>query len=532
MSTIVNQTPSSIAVRSFLTSGVFWLVLAIVGGLIFFQEGLNALLVAWQLPEYSHGPLIPVLSLLLFLRQLKEHPVHIGPVNRVPGLILLIVTVLFGLLGKLSGIDDIVTYSLILWTGAILLISFGWKQGKHFWPPVVHLVYMLPLPGVIYYKLSTFLQGVSSELGVFFLRLIDVPVFLEGNIIDLGVFKLHVAEACSGLRYLFPIMSFSYIFAVLYRGPTWHKAVLLLAAVPITVVMNSVRIAVAGWIVNYAGLDWLEGFSHFFEGWIIFMISVLLLFLLAWLMLFLHPEKPGLIDALDLDTSGLGTQAARIRLVEASRGMIFGALIVSTAAVAWYVRPTPDVFVPDRDPFALFPRQLGEWDASPPAMLSADIERVLGADDYHSVQFTSPNEAAPVSFFSAYYEDQTDGGTHSPEVCLPGAGWEIAMLERVDIGAELGFDEPYRINRAIIQKGEARMMAYYWFEQHGRRVAWDFAAKFYLFWDGMTIGRTDGALVRLITPINEDETKAQANARLKKMFLEVTDVLPQFVPGL
>jgi exosortase len=71
----------------------------------------------------------------------------------------------------------------------------------------------------------------------------SVPVFLEGNIIDLGVYKLHVAEACSGLRYLFPILSFSYIFAVLYKGPMWHKAVLLISAAPITVLMNSVRIA-------------------------------------------------------------------------------------------------------------------------------------------------------------------------------------------------------------------------------------------------------------------------------------------------
>ena len=76
------------------------------------------------------------------------------------------------------------------------------------------------------------------------------------------------------------------------------------------------------------------------------------------------------------------------------------------------------------------------------------------------------------------------------------------------------------------------MMAYYWFEQHGRHVAWDFAAKMYLLWDGLTIGRTDGALVRLITPIREGETDAQAETRLKSVFLEVEDVLPRYVPGL
>ena len=101
-----------------------------------------------------------------------------------------------------------------------------------FWPAVLHLVFMLPLPQFLYWRVNTGLQFLSSELGVSFVRLMDMPVFLDGNVIDLGVYKLMVAEACSGLRYLFPIMSFSYVFAVLYTGPRWHKIVLLLSAVP------------------------------------------------------------------------------------------------------------------------------------------------------------------------------------------------------------------------------------------------------------------------------------------------------------
>jgi len=513
--------------------GPFWLLMAVIAAAVFFQEGLNALLVAWQLPEYSHGPLIPVLSGLLFLRQLKTEPVHLGAQNdRWPGLLLLGVALAFGALGKLAQIDDITAYATILWVGAVLLISFGWQQGKHFWPPVLHLVYMLPLPGVLYYKLSTFLQAVSSELGVWFLHVLGVTVFLEGNIIDLGVYKLHVAEACSGLRYLFPILSFSYIFAVLYQGPMWHKAVLLISAAPITVFMNSVRIALAGVIVERWGPEHVEGFSHFFEGWVIFMACVVILFLLAWLMLFIHPDKPSLPEALDLDTDGLVTQLTRLRLVQPSRALILGTLMVTAAAAAWYMRPAVEIVQPSREPFALFPRQMGEWKAGPPKpTLSAAVEQVLGADDYHSIDFSSPKEAAKVEFFSAFYKDQTKGGTHSPEICLPSAGWEIAWLERVDIAPEVGFDAPYMINRAVIQKGTSRMLAYYWFEQHGRHVAWDFAAKFYLLYDGIALGRTDGALVRLITPIVRGETEEEAEVRLKKMFKETVQVLPRFVPN-
>ena len=89
---------------------------------------------------------------------------------------------------------------------------------------MLHLVFMLPLPQFLYWQVSTALQFVSSEVGVALVRGMGVPVYLEGNVIDLGVYQLQVAEACSGLRYLFPIMSFTYVFAVLYRGPRLAQA--------------------------------------------------------------------------------------------------------------------------------------------------------------------------------------------------------------------------------------------------------------------------------------------------------------------
>ena len=176
------------------TPGMFWFLVACVGAAVFFADGLDALFEAWSLPEYSHGPLIPILSGLLFLRQLKEFPPDPGPKrNRWVGVTVVVASLALAALGKLANISDLVAYATILWVGGILLVSFGWETGRHFWPPVLHLVYMLPLPGVIYYKMTTSLQLVSSELGVGFLKLLSVPVFLEGNIIDLGVTRLHVA---------------------------------------------------------------------------------------------------------------------------------------------------------------------------------------------------------------------------------------------------------------------------------------------------------------------------------------------------
>ena len=130
-----------------INPGFFWLLVAVIGAGLFFAEGIDALMAAWSLPEYSHGPLIPILSALLFLRQLKEYPADPGPKrNRWVGVTVIVAALSLAALGKMSNISDLVAYATILWIGGLLLVSFGWETGRHFWPPVLHLVYMLPLP--------------------------------------------------------------------------------------------------------------------------------------------------------------------------------------------------------------------------------------------------------------------------------------------------------------------------------------------------------------------------------------------------
>ena len=107
---------------SWLTPGLLWLVIAILGAGVFFADGLDALLTAWALPEYSHGPLIPILSGLLFLRQLKDYPVDPGPKrNRWIGVTVIVASLMLASLGKLSNISDLVAYATILWVVALLV---------------------------------------------------------------------------------------------------------------------------------------------------------------------------------------------------------------------------------------------------------------------------------------------------------------------------------------------------------------------------------------------------------------------------
>ena len=522
---------------SLMTGGFGTLLfgLLLLASLPVFWRGFVSLIEAWSTPEYSHGPLIPIISLYLFLRELRDAP----PVDpdavprRWPGLLVIGAALALATLGNMVRIPDIVSYAFIVWTGGVVLTVFGWSRGIRHQLPVLHLIFMLPLPQFLYWHMTIFLQGISSQLGVWFVSLAGVPVYLDGNIIDLGVYKLQVAEACSGLRYLFPILSFSYLFAILYRGPIWHKAVLLLMAAPLTVFMNSFRIGVIGILVNSYGIEQAEGFLHFFEGWIIFMACIAILFAMAVLLQRLTPDPRPLSEAIDLDTSGLNRVSMRILTLPATVALT-ASLVMTAAVSALYLsiqRPEPDPVA--RDGFSLFPSNLGEW-TSIRTTLEPEIEQVLAADDYINANYVNTTNGNGVHFFSAFYNKQTEGsGIHSPEVCLPAGGWEIFAL---DTAYRVTFPDTefgsFEVNRAIIQKGLDKQLVYYWFEQRGQRFTNDFTAKMKVVWDSFTIGRTDGALVRFVTPIGRDEDPAQADARIQTLMEEALPRLPRFIPGV
>jgi len=164
--------------------------------------------------------------------------------------------------------------------GALALVLLGVGGVWVIWASRAMLIFLVPLPVLIQYKLSSGLQFISTDIAAFVLRAVGVPVFVEGNIIDMGVAKLEVVEACSGLRYLFPLMSFGFLCGYIYRGPNWHRWLIFLTSVPVTIIMNSIRIAVTGVLYNAYGIGAGDTFLHYFEGWVIFLGCLLLLFAL------------------------------------------------------------------------------------------------------------------------------------------------------------------------------------------------------------------------------------------------------------
>ena len=513
-------------------AGPLLMLLCILAPVPVFWSAFGALAEAWSRAEYSHGPLIPLLSGFLFMREMSQVPPPTRPVtDRWAGVALVGVAMALAVLGNLINIDHIVFYGIILWVGGVVLIGFGFRRGWVFWPAVLHLIFMLPLPQFLYWQMNIQLQYISSEIGVALVRAAGIPVYLDGNVIDLGVYQLLVAEACSGLRYLFPIMSFSYIFCALYRGPWWHKAILLLAAVPLAVLMNSFRIGMIGVLVDNYGIEHAQGFLHYFEGWVIFGACVGLLFLLARTLQWLARDRRPLSEALNLEFTGMGAQFRRFLDTTPSLALAVAAFGTVAVSAVWLATPKAEAVVAERTAFDFFPRNLAGRVAGPPIVLEPGVARVLAADDYFGADYAAEGQF-PIEFFSAYYANQTDGSSiHSPEACLPGGGWEMFDLDRrlITLPPEAGV-EPFHVVRAIIQKGQAKQLVYYWSEQRGRRTTGELESRVWQLYDAIKMGRTDGALVRLITPLPPQGGIEEADARLTAFMAELMPELGAFIP--
>ena len=517
---------------AFAASGLIWLLAAAAGMIALYWTGLVSLLDAWDRPEYSHGYLIPPIALYLFLTRTSQIKggADVSHPNRALGVAIVLVGLLVGLLGNLVHIPDISTYGFITCAAGLVLVVFGTRQGLLLWVPLLYLVFMLPLPNFMYWPLSITLQTWSSQIGVAIISMVGIPVYLDGNVIDLGIYKLQVAEACSGLRYLFPLASFGFLFAVLYKGPVWHKVVLFLSAAPITIAMNCIRIATIGVLVDRFGIEQAEGFLHLFEGWIIFVACLCVLYLEAMLLQRLVKDRKPVHTMLDINFSNFTNQLSRIFNIKTSRSLMFVCSAILLTGVAWHLTPARAAVTPERDPLVLFPMSLEEWRGQR-SSLDANIERVLEADDYLVADYSSTINQHSVNLFIAYYKTQNEGsGIHSPEVCIPAGGWEVSTWRSAQTTVSMPSGSKLEVNRAVIQKGLRQQLVYYWFEQRGRQLTSDYAAKAYTVWDSATLRRTDGALVRVVTPIGPAEKLASADERLQKFLATAVKELPSYVP--
>ncbi len=502
----------------------------IVGLGVVFHGGLAHMVAEWSTDEYSYAYLIPPLTAWLLWQKRGAIATAAQGRGAWSGVGITALGLVLGLFGQVSTIWSVKQYAFLVTLAGLSVVLVGWRGTKVAAPPLAYLLFMVPLPALLYLDLSARLQLISSALGVAVIRALGISVFLEGNVIDLGSYKLQVVEACSGLRYLFPLLSFGYLCGLLYRGPAWHKFLLLVATVPITIVVNSVRIGITGVLVEYAGIALAEGFLHAFEGWVIFLLALALLFGTMWLMARLGGGNLG--DRLDLGVLWPARGADGIHWRRSRRGPLLAAAgAVCLIAVVTVLLPQRAEGIPAHRDLATFPLELGAWRGRRLTLEPIYID-ALKFDDYLVADYVAPPyPTTPVNLYIAYYGSQrTQASIHSPRHCLPGGGYEITSFGHVTVPVAGDGGAQLDVNRAAIAKGTQKQIVYYWFEQRGRRLTGELAVKLALFWDALTKNRTDGALVRLVTEVRPDEPTEAADARLQAFTAAVLPEIARYLP--
>ena len=273
-----------------------YLAIAALLGTIYFRVAAKLVYDWYTIPDYSHGFLVPFFALFLLWdkrKVLRSTPVK-GSWHGISLVLLSIAILILGVYGV-----DLFTarISFVLLLAGIVWTLFGWQMLRELRFPLLVLVLAIPFPTILFNKITFPLQLFASRLASDLLPLLGVPVLLEGNVIQLPVMKLEVAEACSGIRSLMSLFTLAVFYGYFLERTTRRRVLLALASIPIAVAANVLRIVGTGLCVQYWDPVKALGFFHEFSGWVMFVISLVCLYLVHRLMRLVSPgvamEAPG-----------------------------------------------------------------------------------------------------------------------------------------------------------------------------------------------------------------------------------------------
>lgn len=506
--------------------GTTFLLLCLV-----FRNSLQDMLDVWlNVEEYSHGIFIPVITLYFLWLRRSEFTICSKLTDSFLGLFLMLIGLFLFILGGMAALRPIEQYAFLVVLAGLFAVVFGYSGLKIASVPLLFLFFMVPFPAFIISNLSSKLQLVSSWLGVEFIRSCNIMVFLEGNVIDLGEYKLQVVDACSGLRYLFPLSSLAFLCAFLFKGPFWQKFIIFLSSVPLTIFMNSFRIGVIGVLVDNWGSSMAEGFLHDFEGWAVFLLCMVLLFIEMWIFSRISGQNFGFSELVQIPAEwGTIKRSAYNPVLNHSIYIVLVLLFIGFGA-SELSKNRVDI-IPERKAFVTFPSEVGLWHGQNQYLSKLYLDE-LKLTDYVVMDYFNSETGNKVNFYSAYYETQRKGaGVHSPRSCIPGSGWRITLFEEQVLPEFTIEGESLHIDRAIIEKGENKQLVYFWFQQRGRTLTNEYLMKWYIFYDSLTMNRTDGALVRLVTDINSGEDLSNADQRIQGLLRDILPQLGNYIPG-
>jgi exosortase len=244
----------------------------------------------WSDPNFSHGFFVPAFAAYIVWQD-RPRLRAITPTPSNWGLPIILLSLLILILGVFGAELFLSRISLLFLAGGIIVFLRGWVALRAVLFPLIFLVLMIPIPAIVFSQITFPLQILASKLSAWLLPFLGVPVLREGNVINLPAMPLEVAEACSGIRSLLSLTTLAIMYGYLLEKRIGVRVLLGLASIPIAVAANGLRIVGTGLLVQYWDPDKAEGFFHAFSGWLVFVVSLLMLFVLHRFIVAMGPKN-------------------------------------------------------------------------------------------------------------------------------------------------------------------------------------------------------------------------------------------------
>jgi len=259
----------------------WWKAVVIAGVLLWLYMPTLAHLVSqwWNDPNYSHGFFVPLFSAFVIWQE-RNKLSGLNPQPSWAGLLFLGFGLCVLIVGQMGAELFLSRLSVLIVLAGLIVLFLGWNFLRALIFPWAFLLLMIPVPAIVFNQITFPLQLLASKVASTALPWMGVPVLREGNVIVLPAMALEVAEACSGIRSLMSLTTLAVIYGYLMERKVGVRVLLAGASIPIAVAANSLRIVGTGLLVQYWDPEKAQGFFHEFSGWLIFVVSLVMLYLL------------------------------------------------------------------------------------------------------------------------------------------------------------------------------------------------------------------------------------------------------------
>ena len=506
------------------------LIAILVIGSIHYHSLHRLLIFEWDKNAFQYCYFMPlVIGILLWMKKREFASMPFRP--SWLGLFPVLIGVFFLLLGELGG--EFFSLYLSLWFLILGLCwtQFGWRKLKIILFPLALLLTTFPPPRFFYVRLTSAVQLISARIAAAILDLLQIPVFRQGNVLELEGTRFQVIEAYYDLRFLIPIVIAALVFAYLFRTRLWKRVFLLSIAVPLGLAMNGVRIAVLALLANTYQNQGVADWMHSALGWMTFFIAI---GVLSGVIFFLpgrqrlEQERKDAVRHMEPDTGDLDSNPATSKRRVPLPYVMAVSVLAGVFFFFQYRGHTYDHF-PQAGSLETFPARIGPWQGHR-SFLSSELINELDLTDYVQMEYKGLHGKG-VDFYVAWYTSQSKGKSiHTPETCLRGVGWRFQEGHEISVDLPGYEDSPVRLNRTVLQNGHEKSLMYFWFRCRGRNLINAYELKFFNFWDSLIKRRTDGALIRVMTPIIEPETRDDAEQRLQHFLESALPILDTYLP--